>query len=458
MHRSLSDSKTLSTFLYEETPDRSPTFHRVSHHQLPRRSLDTVLSRNSWSNKTVLSPKSSPLLTPSPKSSWSFSPPCTPSCSPLIHHCISSLHRDGNIHSVVVSKGLVLTGSSSACIRAWRPLTSCEWGFIQASSGEVRAMLAHGDLVFTSHKDRRIRVWNIESCTTKFSPSKVTTLPKPSPLKFLTSKCRGSPHKDIISCMAYNHVDGILYTGSWDKTVKAWRLSDRRCTDSFLAHGDNINDMVVNRDGNLFTCSSDGLVKMWSQVRGETFHTLTMTLSFLPFPTYALALHEAPESRESLLYSGSSDGCLNLWERKLSGGYSHVGSIHAHRFAVLCLTILNDMVISGSADSTIKIWKRGHGKTHQCLAVLDGHRGPVKCLSACIETGVGEKGFLVFSASLDHTFKVWRVKVFPEQKETQLFICDSDSMNDGKIVWEESPVLSPTWVKKVQLGRLSVSN
>ncbi|KAK9742123.1 hypothetical protein RND81_03G149700 [Saponaria officinalis] len=459
MHRSRSVGKTLSCFFdEEETIDQLPGFHHLGQHQSHRRSLDTILSAKTFHNP-LLSPNCSPLLTPSPRSMWSFSPACTPSQPPLFHHCVSSRRRDGNILSVVVSKGLVLTGSSSTCIRAWRPLTISESGYIQVSSGEVRAMLSHDDLLFTSHKDCRIRVWNTASCATNFSPRKITTLPKPSPLRFITSKTRALQHKDIISCMAYNGPEGVLYTGSWDKTVKAWRLSDRKCIDSFVAHADNINDMVINRDGYLFTCSSDGSVKMWSQVCGETFHTLTMTLSFLPFPTYALALHEKTGSHESLLYSGSSDGCLNLWDRKISGGYGHVGSIHAHQFAVLCLTVLDGMVISGSADSTIKIWKREGDKTHHCLAVLDGHRGPVKCLAASIENDPSdEKGFLVFSSSLDHTFKVWKVEVMPEMNRTWFDLGDADYVSHREKECEESPVLSPSWVKKVQLGRISVSN
>ena len=60
-------------------------------------------------------------------------------------------------------------------------------------------------------------------------------------------------------------------------------------------------------------------------------------------------------------------------------------------------------------------------------------------------------GFLVYSASLDQTFKVWRVKVMPEEK-----ICfDFADRNDSKtktMEYEMSPVLSPNWVERKLQG------
>ncbi|XLU35144.1 hypothetical protein S245_071210, partial [Arachis hypogaea] len=93
----------------------------------------------------------------------------------------------------------------------------------------------------------------------------VGTLPRKSSfLLFPRANQQNPKHKENVSCMAYYHSEGLLYTGSHDRTVKAWRVSDRKCVDSFLAHEDNINSMLVNQDdGCLFTSSSDGSVKIW---------------------------------------------------------------------------------------------------------------------------------------------------------------------------------------------------
>ncbi|KAL2940150.1 Protein JINGUBANG [Bienertia sinuspersici] len=440
MDPQLSDKKTYCNFFDEEEEevieDHSPSFQHLSKH----------------------SP--SPFLPQSPESSWSCSPSLTPPHPSLLYCCISSLHRDGDIYSIAVSSDLVLTGSNSRRVYAWQSFDCHAKGYLQASSGEVRTMLSYDNLLFTSHKDHKIRIWNMRTFGGNFRARKVISLPNASHFKNfirrsinpqyykLTSKLINPQHKDIISCMAYYHVEGILYTGSYDRTVKTWKLRDKKCIDSFIAHEDHINDMVVNQhSGYLFTCSSDGTVKMWVRVYGECCHVLIKVFSFHTYPIYALSLGMSPSQR-SFLYSGSSDGCINFWVQGMSTHYSHGGVLEGHQFAVLCLVSVENLVISGSEDSTIRIWRRERGRVvHDCLAVLEGHRGPVRCLAASLQD-INAMSFLVYSASLDQTFKVWRVKLLREIKKSHGHRLSNgdDIVDDGNC--SPSPVLSPSWVKK----------
>ncbi|KAF8407085.1 hypothetical protein HHK36_006210 [Tetracentron sinense] len=394
------------------------------------------------------SPSMISLVPPSPESPWTLSPLHTSPSPSLLHHCIASLYRhEGTIYSIAVSRGIVFTGSESSRIRVWRQPECTERGNLKASSGEVRAILAYGSMLFTTHKDCKIRMWNVSVSENQRS-KKITTLPRRSSFLLIPRK-NSLQHKDCISCLAYYHAEGLLYTGSWDKTVKVWRVSDKRCFDSFVAHEDNVNAVVVNQDdGCVFTCSSDGSVKIWRRVYGESSHTLTMTLKFQPSPVNALALSTSPNS--CVLYSASSDGCINFWEKeKMSGRFNHGGFLQGHRFAVLCLVAIENYVFSGSEDTTIRVWMREEGSCfHVCLAVLDGHRGPVRCLSACLEMDKVVMGFLVYSASLDQTFKVWRIKVFPQEKKMNLEDTEKSDQKNKIMEYEVNPVLSPSWVEK----------
>lgn len=382
----------------------------------------------------------------SPESPWTLSPLHTPSPS-LLYHCIASLHRnEGNIFSIAVSKGVIFTGSESKRIRAWRQPDCMERGHLRASSGEVRAILAHGNVLFSAHKDRKIRILNF-TVSENFRMRKVSTLPRRNSFR-LFSKSNSQRHKDCVSCMAYYHAEGLLYTGSYDRTVKVWRVSDKICVDSFAAHEDNVNAIVVNQDdGWVFTCSIDGSVKIWRRVYRENSHILTMTLKFQQSPVNCLALSST--FTNCFLYSGSSDGTINFWEKeKFSGRFNHGGFLQGHRFAVLCLAAVEKFIFSGSEDTTIRVWRREEGSYfHECLAILDGHRGPVRCLAACMEMEKVVMGFLVYSASLDHSFKIWRVKILPEEK----FCMDHADQSDCKsklMEYEMSPVLSPSWVER----------
>lgn len=403
-------------------------------------------SRSSTNSTAVYS-----LPPPSPDSPWTLSPHQTPSPS-LLYHCIASLHRhDGTIFSIAAARGLVFTASESSRIRAWRHPDCTDRGYIRARHGHVRAILAHGGTLFSAHKDCKIRVWTVSSSNQeKFHAKKMKTLPKTRSIFSFTSNPNSRPHRDVISCLAYNHAEGILYTGSWDRTVKAWRLSDGRCIDSLAAHDDRVNDVVVGQEdgaggGSVFTCSSDATVKVWWRVYGQSSHTLTMTLKFQPSPVNALAF--SPSS--FFLYSGSSDGFINFWEKeRASGRFNHGGFLQGHRFAVLCLVAIEKLVFSGSEDATIRVWRREEGSCfHECLAVLDAHRGPVSCLAATLEIDkVVVMGFLLYSAGLDQTFKVWRIKVLPEEKGSA---GESTVVKGGGgTAYQMSPVLSPSWVEK----------
>lgn len=108
---------------------------------------------------------------------------------------------------------------SNRRIHAWEQPYCTKIGHIKANAGEVRAILAYGKVLFTTHSDFKIRVWDV-SITEGFHPKKITTLPQRSPF-FLFSRKNSHQHKDYITCLAYNHVEKLLYTGSWDRTVKS---------------------------------------------------------------------------------------------------------------------------------------------------------------------------------------------------------------------------------------------
>ncbi|KAJ7963040.1 myosin heavy chain kinase B-like [Quillaja saponaria] len=332
----------------------------------------------------------------SPKTPWLLSPVRLSPSPPLLYHCLASLHRqEGNIFSITVSKDFIFTGSESSRIHAWKQTDGTEMGYIKAKSGQVRSILAHGKMLFTTHGDYRIRIWD-------------------------------------------DH--GI-------KQSRFGRCTEKCCVDSFVAHDGHVNVIVINQeDGCVFTCSSDGTVKIWRRILGESSHILTMTLKFQLSPVNALAL--SLSSSNCFLYSGSSDGLINFWEKETqSGRYNHGGFLQGHHFAVLCLVAVGDLIFSGSEDATIRVWRRQEENCfHSCLSVIEGHHGPVRCLAVSSEKDEVQTGLLVYTASLDQTFKVWRVKVFPTENENMELT--TDDQNRDIMEGEMSPVLSPSWVEK----------
>ncbi|KAL0365457.1 UNVERIFIED_CONTAM: protein JINGUBANG [Sesamum angustifolium] len=327
--------------------------------------------------------------------------------------------EEGHVYSLAASGGLLYTGSDSKNIRVWKNLQ--EFSGFKSRSGLVKAVVVLGDKVFTGHQDGKIRIWRFLGADRRNRHKFVGSLPTTRELvaKSINRKNyvevrrnRNVPwvkHYDAISCLSIDAEQGLLYSGSWDKTLKVWRISDSKCLESIQAHDDAVNSVVVGFDGLVFTGSADGSVKAWRRelVGKSTQHVLVDTLLKQDHAVNSVVvMHSA-----GALYAGSSGGLVNFWERE-KHFMSYGGVLRGHKLAVLCLAVGGNLVLSGSADNSICVWRRDDGADHTCVAVLTGHSGPVKCLAVEKDEAAGEESdqrWIVYSGSLDKSVKVWRV-------------------------------------------------
>lgn len=376
--------------------------------------------RPSDSSSIQLSPSSFDPPMP-PQSPWcADAPPPSDIPSSYMGLMGSLVREEGHIYSLAAAGEFLYTGSDSKSIRVWKNLK--EYTGFKCNSGLVKAIVISGDRIFSGHQDGKIRVWKVS----QKDPSvhkKIGTLPtlkatiKTSfkPNKYVEVKNNRNSiwirHVDAISSLSLNEDQSLLYSASWDKTIKVWRVSDSKCLESISAHDDSVNAVVAGFDGLVFSGSADGTVKAWRrEMEGKgTKHFFSQTLLKQECAVTSLAIN--PDS--TILYGGSSDGLVNFWER--DNFLSHGGTLRGHKLAVLCLAASGDLVFSGSADTNICVWKRQEND-HLCLTVLSGHSGPVKCLAVEEEDG-GENATrdrhrhlcMVYSGSLDKSVKIWRV-------------------------------------------------
>ncbi|PSR70400.1 WD40-repeat-containing domain protein [Actinidia chinensis var. chinensis] len=233
-------------------------------------------------------------------------------------------------------------------------------------------------------------------------------------------------HMGPISSLAINVSDEILYSASFDKTVKVWRISDHKCIETIQAHSEPINAIVVADDGVLYTASDDATVRVWRRnfCSGDRAHSLTVTLPAKYSPVKALTL----SCDGGVLYGGCTDGYIHYWHRGwFSGQLQHGGELQGHTHAVMCLASVGNYVVSGSADSTSRVWVREPDGQYSCVAVLQGHRGPIRCVAAFHGSAAeeSEDGCTVCTGSIDGVLKVWRVvnnaARCPAQKSCEYF-------------------------------------
>ncbi|KAI3440654.1 WD_REPEATS_REGION domain-containing protein, partial [Psidium guajava] len=348
-------------------------------------------------------------------------------------------HANSYVSSLVVAGKFLLAGSSDKDILLWERAalvnsddmrSGGDGGVVVVAecAGTVKSLVVVSDKLFSAHQDHKIRAWRIRTQDLNQNHpnhrkySRLATLPTlgDRALGLLAPKkqvqlrrhksCAWVSHADVVSGLALSGDGSLLYSVSWDRSMKIWQTSDFRCLESVgHAHDDAINAVASSGDGRVYTGSADKKIKVWQKLEGDKNHSLVATLEGHDSGVNALALN----SDGSILFSGGCDRSILAWEREDGGDRMVVVCVLlGHSKSILCLKVVSDLVFSGSADKTIRIW-RGSEKSYACVSVLNGHRGPVKCLTAAADCGGSSSAcFVVYSGSLDCDLKVWRV-TFP---------------------------------------------
>ncbi|XP_047154989.1 protein JINGUBANG-like [Vigna umbellata] len=350
------------------------------------------------------------------------------------HQCLTTLKgHTSHISSLTLSGKFLYTGSSDGEIRSWNrtPLNSHPQNTILAGNGAVKSLIIKSNKLFSAHQDHKIRVWKISNTNNNGKHehdvddhkkyTHVATLPTlgDRASKVLIpknhvqirrhKKCTWVHHVDTVSALALSKDGTLLYSVSWDRSIKIWRTKDFACLESVTsAHDDAINAVAVSYDGRVYTGSADKRIKVWRKEEGEGKHRLVESLEKHKSGVNALAL----SSDEKHLYSGACDRSVLVWEKK-GERMGLVGALRGHTKSILCLAVVGDLVCSGSADKTIRIWRGFHAQ-YSCLAVLEGHGGSIKCLTAVLDhcnPSHSQTSFLVYSGGLDCDIKVWQILV-----------------------------------------------
>ncbi len=210
------------------------------------------------------------------------------------------------------------------------------------------------------------------------------------------------PSGSVLS-VAFSPDGQTLASGSWDNTIKLWRVDDGQLLRTLEGHADGVTSVAFSPDGQILASgSSDDTIKLWRVGDGQLLRTLVGHADIVTSVAFS------PDGQT--LASGSRDATIKLWR---VGDGQLLRTLKGHTDWVRSITFSPDgqLLASGSDDGAIKLWRVRDG---QLLRTLEGHAAWVTSVA------FSPDGQLLASGSYDGTARLWGVKGSAESARAPL--------------------------------------
>ena len=292
----------------------------------------------------------------------------------------------------------ILTGSDDTNINVYDTRTGALKARLEGHEGGVWALQYEGNILVSGSTDRSVRVWDIEKgiCTQVFQGHTSTV----RCLQILMPTATGMT-SDGKAIMVPKQP--LIITGSRDSNLRVWRLpkpddppliqsgqpqDDAECpyfVRALTGHHHSVRAIAAHAD-TLVSGSYDCSVRVWKISTGETIHRLQGHAQ----KVYSVVL----DHQRNRCISGSMDNMVKVWS--LDTG-SVLYTLEGHSSLVGLLDLQQNRLVSAAADSTLRIWDP---ETGHCRNTLSAHATAITCFQ--------HDGQKVVSGS-DRTLKMWNV-------------------------------------------------
>lgn len=210
----------------------------------------------------------------------------------------------------------------------------------------------------------------------------------------------------VVTCLQFE--DDYVITGADDKVIRVYDSQKKRFLLELTGHDGGVWALKYDGDGILVSGSTDRSVRVWDIKRGCCTHV------FKGHASTVRCLDIVEYKNVKYIVTGSRDNTLHVWKlpREPSTVVQEwplvyntpeenpyfVGVLRGHMASVRTVSGHGNIVISGSYDNNLMVWDIAQMK---CLYILTGHTDRI------YSTIYDHKRFRCISASMDTTIKVW---------------------------------------------------
>ena len=205
-------------------------------------------------------------------------------------------------------------------------------------------------------------------------------------------------HEDVVKallCIRGPRFEGILISGSRDRTIKIWDTKVFQCTQTLRGHEKAITclEELGEDSEHIISASLDNTLRIWDVTTGECKKVVTITSLKEGKGLTSLAM-----LNQDKVVVGHADGTVSL-VNLITSSTMHLGE---HADCVTGLTLLDTTHFATcSLDKKVKIWDI---ETQKCIQTLE-HTSPIQSLCA-----LGTCNIVV--TSQDGTIHIWERPLF----------------------------------------------
>jgi len=315
------------------------------------------------------------------------------------HHIAFRAHGRHVVTCLQFDSDKIITGSDDTRIHVYDTKTGRELKQLVGHEGGVWALQYDGNTLVSGSTDRSVRVWDLEKgkCVQQFmghtSTVRCLVILKPTKIG-----------EDEYGQPIMMPKEPLIITGSRDSSLRVWKLpnpGDRsviqtghHAQDSenpyFLraltGHHHSVRAIAAHGD-TLVSGSYDSSVRVWRISTGDLLHRLMGHTA----KVYSVVL----DHERNRCISGSMDNTVRIWSVETGQQLFH---LEGHTSLVGLLDLGHNRLVSAAADSTLRIWDPENG---HCKNTLSAHTGAITCFQHDDQK--------VISGS-DRTLKLWNVK------------------------------------------------
>lgn len=270
--------------------------------------------------------------------------------------------HDGGVWALEYHGNLLVSGSTDKSVRIWDMGTGKCLQVFQGHTSTVRClqilhpvqvgltldgfpiMMPKEPLIITGSRDSTCRIWKLpkphDRSIIQTAPPAVET-ENPYFVRTLAGH-----HGSVRAIAAHGDT---LVSGSYDLTVRVWRISTGEVLHRLQGHSNKVYSVVLDHvRRRCISGSMDNYVKIWSLETGTCLYTLDGHSSLVGLL----------DLKDDYLVSAAADATLRVWEPE-TGHCKHV--LAAHTGAITCFAHDGQKIISGS-DQSLKMWNTQTGE------------------------------------------------------------------------------------------------